>query len=259
MKKKLLVLPLVAGALAIAPFATSEASHWLRAQQLARLQSNASRLASLWITYALSDPTFNPTGETGNVDCMRGQPEPGRVTILTGTFGGATTRSCSVPARTPLFFPVLNDIFINSTTDIPCAADAECAMVAGTCNPSGFCDTGYTVEDKVEIIERFFAVDDHCDMRVWLDGDQIYPAAGSIPLLRTPSEPTTATNPSSGFVDHETIASGHWALVPGLSRGPHTLRFAGQTRGGDGACGGPGGFSLDVTYELDVGGRHPQR
>lgn len=255
MNKKVLMIPLFAGLLAAAPFATVEASHWLQARQLARLQSNSARLASLWITYALGDPTFNPTGETGNVDCRRGQPAPGRVTILTGTFGGTTQRSCAVPARTPLFFPVLNNIFINSTTDVACVADPDCAFVDGSCNAAGFCDTGYSVQDKVDILEQFFAVDDQCDLRVWLDSDQIYPAASSIPLLRTPSEPTTATNPSSGFVDHETMASGHWALVPGLSRGPHVLRFAGKTRASDGSCGGSDGFSLDVTYNLDVGGR----
>ena len=98
--------------------------------------------------------------------------------------------------------------------------------------------------------------DDQCALRVWLDGAQIYPAVDGIPLLRTPSEPTTAVNPSSGFVDHETITSGHWALVPGLDRGLHSLRFAGQWRGSDGQCGSPDGFTVDVTYDLDVGGAH---
>lgn len=256
MNKRLLLVPLAAGAIAAAPLVSAEASAWLRARQLANLQSNAGRLASLWITYALGDPSFNPTAETGAVDCLQNQPAPGQVTILTGSFGGAATRSCSVPARTPLFFPVVNDIFINSTTDVPCTADAECAFVAGTCNAEGLCDTGYSVEDKVEILEQYFAVDDQCALRVWLDGAQIYPAVDGIPLLRTPSEPTTAVNPSSGFVDHETITSGHWALVPGLDRGLHSLRFAGQWRGSDGQCGSPDGFTVDVTYDLDVGGAH---
>ncbi|CAN0542878.1 unnamed protein product, partial [Laminaria digitata] len=99
---------MLAGALVAAPLATVEAGHWLQARQLSRLQSNAPELASLWLRYALGDPTFNPTGELGNVDCRRGQPAPGRVTILTGTFGGTSTRSCSLPARTPLFSPVVN-------------------------------------------------------------------------------------------------------------------------------------------------------
>ena len=258
MKKRYLVIPACVLGMLLIPL-SSQATHWLRARQLARLQSNAAQLASLWVTYALSDPSFNPTAQTGAVDCRANQPAPGRVTVLTGTFGGTANRSCTVPPRTPLFFPVLNATFINSTTDIACTADADCAFVAGTCNADSLCDTGYTVEDKVEIIERYFAVDDQCEMRVWLDGDQIYPSAGAgaVPLLRTPSRPTTATNPASGFVDHETVASGHWALVPGLPRGPHTLRFSGATRGTDGLCGGTDSFSLDVTYDLQVGGRHP--
>lgn len=252
MKRHLLIFTVVAGSFAAGPTVSAEASAWLRARQFAHLQSNGARLASLWLEYAFGDPAFAPTSQVGAVDCGSNQPAPHQVTILTGAFGGQVTRSCSVPARTPLFFPVVNDIFFNTDTPIPCAQDAECAFVAGTCNAAGTCRTGYTVEDKVEIIEKFLATDEQCDLRVWLDGNQIYPAAGSIPLLRAQSEPTTATNPATGFVDHETMAGGHWALVPGLAPGQHTLQFAGKTRGTDGACGSEGAFTLDVTYELDV-------
>lgn len=252
MKKRILTLPLLAGALIAAPTVSAEASAWLRARQLAHLQSNGARLASLWIEYAFGDPSFDPTNQVGAVDCRANQPAPHQVTVLTGAFGGTVTRACEVPARTPLFFPVLNDTFFNTDIPVPCTQDAECAFVQGTCNAAGTCQTGYTVEDKVEIIEKYLGVDDQCDLRVWLDGDQIYPAAASIPLLRAHSEPTTAPHPGTGFVDHETMAGGNWALVPGLAPGPHTLQFAGKTRGADGACGSEGAFSLDVTYELDV-------
>ena len=42
---------------------------------------------------------------------------------------------------------------------------------------------------------------------------------------------------------HECVADGYWALLPPLSVGKHTIRFAG---------GYSSGFTLDVTYHITV-------
>jgi hypothetical protein len=70
-------------------------------------------------------------------------------------------------------------------------------------------------------------------------------------LLRTVSHPTPGYLPTGDF-DPETIASGHWATIPALSVGAHTLEFRGGVDAGDGVCGSA--FSLDVTYLLTVEG-----
>ena len=41
------------------------------------------------------------------------------VFFLGGTFGGATTRTCTVPAKTALFFPVINSIFTEEEDAYP--------------------------------------------------------------------------------------------------------------------------------------------
>ncbi len=218
--------------------------------ELAGLQDAASDLASLWISYALGDPDFFPNFEDGVVDCQMNQPDPGAVTVLTGTFGGTTVRSCTVPAGIPLSFPVLNCFFVNVDTGIPCSTDADCPPFPTFCGDSSTCIEDFPVELKVAICEEF-AVDNHCGMEVTLDGEPLYPTASGLPLLRAVSAPTPGFFPfPPGSLDLETIASGHWALIPALSPGAHTLEFSGSGRGPDGVCGSA--FSLDVTYLLTV-------
>ena len=43
---------------------------------------------------------------------------------------------------------------------------------------------------------------------------------------------------------HECVADGYWALLPPLSVGKHTIRFAGGFASS--------GFALDVTYHITV-------
>lgn len=257
---KRLVLALGTLALASAPFVGAQASHWLQARLLSRLQDQAPSLASLWLSYAFGDPSYNPTAEHGAVDCDRNQPAPGEVTILTGNFGGTTVRSCRVRPLTPIFMPVVNCIFIDGMTGVPCTTDDDCDFIPGTCQDSGFCRTALSADDKASFCDQ--NADYHCGLRVSVDGDQVYPAAGETPLLRTLSEPTEISTEAllgDGGVEPEAIAGGQWALIPGLSPGAHTVQVQGGAFGADGSCGGAGGFALDVTYELDVSRRRGPR
>lgn len=257
---KLIKALLFTGAVALvsSPFVAAEASHWLQARRLAALQDNLSSLASLWVTYALGDPNFNPTGDSGAVDCRQNQPSPHNVTVLTGSFGGTTTRSCRVPPRTPIFIPVLNCGFLDGETGVPCSTDDDCAFIPGTCLESGFCRTQLSTQTKVDICEG--QLENSCNMRVLVDGQQVYPTSGGLPLLRGSSDPTAAYAVAFGGTvadfDPNSIASGHWALIPGFRRGPHTVQVQGSTFDANGVCGGPGAFGLDVTYELDVRRSH---
>lgn len=71
-------------------------------------------LTAQWWQWALSIPTgqnpqLDPTGQY----CMIGQRGP--VWFLGGVFtGGPATRACSVPEGAAVFFPVINEVSINS-------------------------------------------------------------------------------------------------------------------------------------------------
>ncbi|MEM9204652.1 MAG: signal protein [Actinomycetota bacterium] len=69
-------------------------------------RSNAE-LAAAWWTWAAQEPaTTNPVVDADGSDCARNQP--GDVWFLAGSFGEVIQRSCTVPAGTELFAPVLN-------------------------------------------------------------------------------------------------------------------------------------------------------
>ncbi|MEO3817943.1 hypothetical protein [Plantactinospora sp. B24E8] len=64
-------------------------------------------LVARWVRWVADSsqresPIADPTGEFAGV----GQPED--VWFLAGTFGGAVTRRCQVPAGRPIFFPAFN-------------------------------------------------------------------------------------------------------------------------------------------------------
>ena len=71
-----------------------------------------------WWQFMLSIPTaVNPLADETGDRCMLGQR--GEVWFLAGNFGGTaapTTRACSIPEGKALFFPVLNVVDVNTTT-----------------------------------------------------------------------------------------------------------------------------------------------
>jgi hypothetical protein len=88
-----------------------------------------------WWQWALSVPEgMNPVFDTTGVRCAEAQAGP--VWFLAGTFGGAVTRSCPVPAGKALFVPLLNAIFgagvgdcVPPNCDVDALRKAAAAMV----------------------------------------------------------------------------------------------------------------------------------
>ncbi|MFI6595460.1 signal protein [Nonomuraea sp. NPDC050536] len=67
----------------------------------------ADAVQGRWWSWAASTPVIgNPVSDTTGRDCARNQPSD--VWFLAGTFGGRVHRRCTVPARRPLIFPVVN-------------------------------------------------------------------------------------------------------------------------------------------------------
>src|SRR6266403_5000882 len=78
------------------------------------LADSLGQLSAQWWQWALSIPTsVNPQLDLDGKNVVVGQR--GSVWFLAGIFGGGTvTRTCSVPEGTQLFFPVTNQVEINT-------------------------------------------------------------------------------------------------------------------------------------------------
>ncbi|WP_405793180.1 signal protein [Streptomyces sp. NBC_01506] len=64
-------------------------------------------LQSRWWEWAAAEPTdSNPVADPTGRDCARNQPKDRW--FLAGTFGGHTSRTCTIPADRPIAFPVVN-------------------------------------------------------------------------------------------------------------------------------------------------------
>lgn len=71
-----------------------------------------AELSGQWWQWALAGTAAaNPVADPTGANCAVRQTRS--VWFLAGTFGGAATRSCSVPSGTALSFPVVNTIWAN--------------------------------------------------------------------------------------------------------------------------------------------------
>ena len=183
-------------------------------------------LAADWLVWvsaipASSNPLFDDDGSYGAVG------QGGKVWYLVGTTGGEAERSITVPTGAAVFFPVVNYFWINTPEfgDPPWSAEFEAEVRA-------------LLAELVNMAENLV---------VEIDG-KAYPyvytlrAASPVAMCNLPPDDNifgVVLEP----VPRECLADGYWALLPPLSVGEHTVRFAG---------GFSFGFALDVTYHVTV-------
>ena len=186
-------------------------------------------LAADWLVWvsaipASSNPLFDDNGSYAAVG------QGGKVWYLVGnTTGDQTERAITVPTGVAVFFPIVNQFWINTPEygDPPWSDQAEAdvrALLAEIVN---------TAENLV----------------LEIDG-KVYP---NVYTLRASSPVAMCTLPPVDNifgvilapVPRECLSDGYWALLPPLSVGEPTVRFAGGFSYGD-------GFSLDVTYHVTV-------
>lgn len=68
-----------------------------------------SELSARWWQWLLSIPAaVNPNLDATGDNCSQGQYDD--VWFLAGSFGGVVTRTCTIPAGKPIFFPVVNSL-----------------------------------------------------------------------------------------------------------------------------------------------------
>jgi hypothetical protein len=183
-------------------------------------------LAAKWWIWAGSQPVpTNPLVDKTGKDCANGQT--GNIWFLAGAIGGgAISRTCTLPAGSDLFFPLINIV------DIEAKADNR------------------TPGDVRRILASVDVRNSTSNLTVTFDGKAIGPDvigyeespmfALTLPKNNIFSAPAGDYDPCGD--------NGYYALIRGAAPGVHTLNFTG-------AYDGPlGSFSINATYRLNVTG-----
>lgn len=193
---------------------------------------NGSELTAQWWQWALSipaseNPLLDETGDFAGV----GQPYEGnKVFFLCGVFNvsGTAERSITLPAGTPLFFPVLNNCWINNS--------------GGYHRRHGGDAPDLTVPQMYAFVAD--QVDAVTEVHVTLDGFDLSALAARIASL-----PFAVHMPDDnvwglpGGTYSPGVSDGYWVYLAPLAKGGHVLNFGGS---------GAGGFTLDITYNITV-------
>lgn len=178
-----------------------------------------SQWAAAWWQWAFSIPAdVNPILDTTGENADVGQEGP--VWFLAGNFGGETVRDVSVPAGKSLFFPILNQPWVQYPEDPPYTIPELRAMLRpGIDNATLYCE---------------------------IDGRPVKELAS----YREESVVFTSTVPDGNLLglpagDYEPcVDNGYYLMVKPLRPGRHTIHFMAENADQS--------FSLDVTYHITV-------
>ena len=189
-----------------------------------------SHLSAHWWQRATSIPTsVSPLSDATGDLCMLGDSGP--VWFLYGTLGaGNAVRSCSIPADRALFFPVFNEVDVNSPN--VCGQGAASLSIA---------DLRAAVAPFVDAAKVAVHVDGHrlqSVHRVKSVPFSVVMPADNIFVAPCGGKPTD----SPAGVYSPAVDDGYYAFVPPLPPGAHTIHIQATS----------GTVSLDVTYHLTV-------
>lgn len=184
--------------------------------------------AAWWLTMLAIPVENNPTFDTTGTNCGFG--ETAQLFFLAGQgTGEAVTRSCTVPATKPLFFPIIN---------VECSNVEKAPFFGATDAQRAACAT--QIADGVGLTT----------LRLVLDGMNV----GNLDRFRAASPPFDFTMPRNdnilfvpGKTSGRSASDGFWVLLQPPSPGSHRIHFEGAFVSGVGK-----GFAQDVTYELTV-------
>ena len=187
-------------------------------------------LTAAWWQWIYSHNQVQQT-QQGAVNCSLGQSGP--IWFLAGSPTGTTAyvRSCTVPHSKALFFPVLNNSWVNEPGE------------------------NVTVAEKRDILDGVLSdvrpglLDSRaCRLEVQLDGKI---TTFTYPTVRVQSPPFAASK-VAGHVDPESISDGFWVLLPPLKPGQHTLHIQGAYCEFESTEIHPFIGGVDITYNLTV-------
>jgi len=189
------------------------------------------QLSAEWWQWALSIPTsVNPQTDLTGEDAVVGQH--GSVWFLAGKFGGGTvTRTCSVPEGTQLFFPVTNQVEINTPN---------------VCGQTG------TLSVKELRASAAAFIDEATNLSVTVDGvpikklqrvrSQIFAVA--LPVDNIFNSPCGGPGTVPPGIYSPAVDDGFYVLLDPLPLGHHALHFHSENPSQN--------FMEDVTYNLTV-------
>jgi hypothetical protein len=189
--------------------------------------------SAAWLKWAVSIPaSSNPLLDDSGVYAAVGQS--GKVWFLAGTTGSGNVppvvREISIPAGTPLFFPIINSFWLNTPPVDPEWSPEQEAYARSLIAAS--VDTAYGLNLKID--KR--SVSNLSNFRVksvaakcTVPADNIF----GVDLVNNP---------------YDCVADGYWVMIPPLSVGSHTIHFKGGLADSQ--------FFLDVTYKIKVKPEH---
>ncbi len=191
---------------------------------------NYAQWSAAWLKWALSipkpiNPLFDSTG------AYAGSGQSGKVFFLAGTTtSGSVIRNIIVPKGMPLFFPIVNYMWVN-TPEYGDDAWSPVQEANARSIIAGVIDTASNLTLKIdrhsvsELYDfRFKSTAAKCNIPPLAD-DNVFGAD----LINNP---------------YNCVADGYWVLLRPLSVGLHKIHFTGEL--------GLTGFSLDVTYNITV-------
>ncbi len=182
---------------------------------------------SMAIPYA-TNPIFDSDGSFCDVD------QSGPAWFLAGSAGTTVTRSCTVPRGKAIFFPII-DILV----DYPCPPEFGFEPPPGQSLEDFLTEVAVSLIDLVDVLAvevDGVPLDDLFDYR---GTSRLFTFTGD-PSLTATFDPCITGSPQVG------VSDGYFIMLAPLSAGDHTIHFQGAVTSF--------GFSLDVTYNLNVGG-----
>ncbi len=193
--------------------------------------------AKAWTRWAMGLPdSTGPINDTTGAACGQGQSGP--VWYLAGTYGGAATRSCTIPGHKLIYVPLIN------TWVVPMSQYVD--------TPAEMADYQAFIAEYVTYVRAHT-----CHLSIKLDGVPLLPSEAQLDARLW----TQVTNPFSvtvnddnftgepGYTTPAAVAAGHYALLRPLSPGNHVLEYGGTRCDDDGAV----EFETSVVYHLTVG------
>jgi hypothetical protein len=178
--------------------------------------------AQWWQFVASMPPAVQPVLDSTGEACAIGQR--GAVWFLFGNFGGATERSCTIPGRKALLFPLLNAFAFDSPG--VCGQDSVSISVADLRALVAPWVTGAQLSAQVDGVE--------------IKHLERFRHQSVVFSVSTPNGDLFCGLPRATYAP--AVDDGYYVMLKPLPPGDHVLRFRGAQ----------GTFSLDVTYRLKV-------
>jgi len=190
-----------------------------------------------WWKWLISIPAKNsPVLDADGGDCAEGQSGP--VWYLAGTFGGAVTRTCSVPASKLIMFPILNAVCYRVG---PGAFDEGTEQELRDCAKNSM-DHATVVDASIDGVALHSLNPPNSPFRTQSGGFE----------FSVPPNNILGLPPGGPFSSGQAVSDGYWIMTASLPLGPHTIHFHGRIDIPATDTEPPFEFETEATYLLDI-------